>query len=75
MSELVSSQDFLSIFKAARRFPCVVTNGISFSFDEVPVSLALFLVARDCFYLVFFFTFNKVRGGFMKLGPWVLVSQ
>ena len=68
VGELISSQDFLSIFKATRRFPCVVTNGVSFPFDKVPVSLAPFLVARDHFYLIFFFTFDKIRGWFHEVG-------
>jgi len=68
VSELVFSQDFLSIFKAVRRFPCVVTNGVFFPFDEIPVSSTPFLVAHDCFYLVFFFAFNKVRGWFREIG-------
>ena len=68
VGKLVSSQDFLSVFKAACRFPCVVTNGVSCPFDEVPASLAPFLVAHDRFYLIFFFTFNKIRGWFHKVG-------
>ena len=68
MDELVSSQDFLSVFKAARRFPCVVANGVFFLFDEVSVFSTLFLVACDHFYLIFFFTFDKVRGWFHEVG-------
>jgi len=68
VGELVSSQDFLSIFKAAHRFPCIVANGVSCPFDEVPVSSAPFLVACDCFYLIFFFIFDKIRGWFHKVG-------
>jgi len=68
VSELVSSQNFLSIFKATCRFSCVVTNGVSFPFDEVPVSSAPFLVAHNCFYLIFFFTFDKVRRWFHEVG-------
>jgi len=68
VGESVSSQDFLSIFKAACRFPCIVTNGVSFLFDKVLVSLAPFLVAHDCFYLVFFFTFDEVRRWFHEVG-------
>jgi len=68
VGELVFHQDFLSIFKAACRFPCVLANRVFFLFDEVPVSLALFLVAHDCFYLVFFFAFDKIRGWFHKVG-------
>jgi len=68
VGELVSSQDLLSVFKATHSFPCVVANGVSFPFDEIPVSLTPFLVARDCFYLVFFFTFDKVRGWFHEVG-------
>ena len=68
MDELVSSQDFLSIFKATCRFPCIVANGVSFPFDEVSVSLTPFLVACDCFYLIFFFAFDKVRGWFHEVG-------
>jgi len=68
VDELVSSQDFLSIFKATCRFPCVVTNGVSFPTDEVLVSLAPFLVAHDRFYLIFFFTFDKVGRWFHEVG-------
>jgi len=68
VGELVLCQDFLSVFKATRRFLCVVTNGVSFPFDKVPVSSAPFLVTHDCFYLVFFFTFDKVKGWFHKVG-------
>jgi len=68
VGELVFCQDFLSIFKAAHRFSCVVTNRVSFPFDEIPVSSTPFLVAHDRFYLVFFFTFNKVRGWFHEVG-------
>jgi len=68
VGKLVFSQDFLSVFIAACRFPYVVANGVSFSFDEVPVSLAPFLVAHDCFYLVFFFTFDKIRRWFHEVG-------
>jgi len=68
VGELVSSQNFLSIFKAIHRFPCVVTNGVSFPFDEILVSSTPFLVACNCFYLVFFFTFDKVRGWFHEVG-------
>jgi len=67
MSELVFSQDFLSVFKAVRRFPCVVANGVFFLFDEIAISLTPFLVAYDRFYLVFFFAFNKVRGWFREI--------
>jgi len=68
VGELVFHQDFLSIFKAAHRAPCIVTNGIFFPFDEVPVSSAPFLVARDCLYFIFFFTFDKVRRWFHEVG-------
>jgi len=68
VGELVFCQDFLSIFKAACRFPCVVTNGVSFPFDKIPVFLAPFLVACGCFYLIFFFTFNKVNRWFHEVG-------
>jgi len=68
VSELVFSQDFLSIFKAVHRFPCVVANGVFFPFDEIPVSSTPFLVALDCFYLIFFFAFDKVRGWFHEIG-------
>ena len=68
MSELVFNQDFLSVFKAVRRFPCVVANGVFFPFDEIPVSSTRFLVAHDRFYLVFFFTFDKVKGWFREIG-------
>ena len=68
VDELVFSQDFLSIFKAACRFSCIVANGVSFPFDKIPVSSTPFLVAHDHFYLVFFFTFDKVRRWFYKIG-------
>jgi len=68
VGELVFSQDFLSIFKAARRFSCVVANGVSFSFDKIPVSSTPFLVAHDRFYLIFFFAFDKVREWFHEVG-------
>jgi len=68
VDELVLHQDFLSVFKATHRFPCVATNGVSFPFDEVSVSLAPFLVACDCLYFIFFFTFNKVRRWFHEVG-------
>ena len=68
VDELVFRQDFLSIFKATHRFPYVVANGVSFPFDEVLVSLAPFLVACDCFYFVFFLTFDKVRRWFHEVG-------
>ena len=67
VGELVLCQDFLSIFKATCWFPCVVANGVSFPFDEVPVSWATFLVAHNCFYLIFFFAFNKIRGWFHEV--------
>ena len=66
------SVDFLRIFKAVRRFPCVVTNGVFFSFDEILVSSTLFHVAHDRFYLVFFFAFNQIRGWFREIGAVVL---
>jgi len=68
VSELVFSQDFLSIFKAVHRFPCVVTNGVFFPFDEIPVSSTPFLVVHDRFYFIFFFAFDKVRGWFCEIG-------
>jgi len=68
VDELVFSQDFLSIFKAAHRFPCVVANGVSFPFDKISISSTPFLVVHNCFYLVFFFAFNKVRGWFHEIG-------
>jgi len=68
VSELVFSQDFLSVFKAVHRFPCVVANKVSFPFDQKPVILTPFLVAHDCFYLIFFFVFDKVRGWFREIG-------
>jgi len=74
VSELVLHQNFLSIFKATHWFPCVVANGVSFPFDEIPVSSTPFLVAHDCFYLNSSLPLTRSGGGFMKLGPWVLVS-
>ena len=68
MSELVFSQDFLSVFKAVHRFLCIVANGVFFPFDEISVSSTSFLVAHDHFYLAFFFTFDKVRGWFREIG-------
>ena len=68
VSELVFSQDFLSVFKAVCRFPCIVANGVFFPFDKIPVSLTPFLVAHDHFYLVFFFAFDKVRRWFCEIG-------
>ena len=68
VSELIFSQDFLSVFKAVCRFSCVVANGVFFPFDEIPVSLTPFLVVHDCFYLVFFFAFDKVRRWFREIG-------
>jgi len=68
VGELVFHQDFLSVFKAIRRLPGVVADGVSFSFDKIPVSSAPHLVVRDHFYFVFFFTFDKVRRWFHKVG-------
>ena len=68
VGELVLHQDFLSIFKATHRFPCVVANGVFFPFDKVSVSSAPFLVACDCLYFGFFFTFDKVRRWFHEVG-------
>ena len=68
MSELVFSQDFLSVFKAVHRFSYVVANGVFFPFDEIPVSSTPFLVVHNRFYLVFFFTFDKVRRWFREIG-------
>jgi len=68
VNELVFSQNFLSVFKVTHRFPCVVTNGVFFPFDKIPVSSTLFLVGHDYFYLIFFFTFNEVRGWFHEVG-------
>ena len=68
MGELVLCQDFLSIPEAACRFPYVVTNRVFFPFDKILVSLAPFLVACDCLYFIFFFTFDKVRRWFNEVG-------
>ena len=68
VGELVFHQDFSSIFKAIRRLPGVVADGVSFPFDKIPVSSAPCLVVRDRFYFVFFFTFDKVRRWFHKVG-------
>ena len=67
MGELVVVQDFSSVFKVARWFPCVVTNGVSFPFDKITVSSTPFLVTRDHFYFVFFFFFDKVRRWFYEV--------
>ena len=67
VGELVSSQNFLSIFKAIHRFPCVVTNGVSLPLDEIAVSSAPFLVTCDSFYFIFFFSFDKVRRWFHEV--------
>jgi len=68
VGELIFHQDFLSIFKATRRLPGVVANGISFPFDKIPVSSAPHLVVRDCFYFVFFFALDEIRGWFHEIG-------
>ena len=67
VGELIVVQDFSSIFKVARWFPCVVTNGVSFPLDEILVSSSPFLVICDSFYLVFFFPFDQVRRWFHKV--------
>ena len=67
VGELVFLQDFLSIFKVAQWFPCVVTNGASFSFDKIAVSSAPFFVTCDSFYFIFFFSFNKVSRWFHEV--------
>jgi len=61
VGELIVVQDFSSVFKVARWFPCVVTDGVSFPLDEISISSTPFLVTRDSFYLVFFFSFDQVR--------------
>jgi len=68
VSELIFSQDFLSIFKAVSRFSCVVANGVFFPFDEIPVFSTPFLVVHDHFYLVFLSAFDKVRRWFHEIG-------
>jgi len=68
VSKLIFSQDFLSIFKAVCRFPCVVANGVFFPFDEILVFSTPFLVVHDHFYLVFFFAFDKIRRWFREIG-------
>jgi len=67
VGELIVVQDFSSVFKIARWFPCVVTNGVSFPLDEISVSSTPFLVTCDSFYLVFFFSFDKVRRWFHEV--------
>ena len=67
MGKLVFFQDFLSVFKVAWWFPYVVTNGVSFSLDKITVSSTPFLVTRDSFYPVFFFSFDKVRRWFHEV--------
>ena len=67
VGELIVIQDFSSVFKVAQWFPCVVTNGVSFSLDEITVSFTPFLVICDSFYLVFFFSFDKVRRWFHEV--------
>ena len=67
VGELVFLQDFLSVFKIAWWFPCVVTNGVSFPFDEIAISSTPFLVTHDCFYLVLLFFFDKVRRWFHEV--------
>jgi len=68
VSELIFSQDFLSVFKAVHRFSCVVANRVFFPFDKILVSSTPFYVAHDRFYFIFFFAFNKVRGWFHEIG-------
>jgi len=68
VGELVFHQDFSSVFKATWWLPGVAANGVSFLFDKILVSSAPRLVVRDRFYFVFFFTFDKVRRWFHKVG-------
>ena len=74
MSELVFGQDFLSIFKAVRRFPCVVANGYSFHLTRYryPRLYFLWLMISSISYSSLPST--RSGGGFVKLGPWVSVS-
>jgi len=67
VGELIVVQDFSSIFKIAWWFPCVVTNGVFFPLDKISVSSTPFLVTCDSFYLVFFFSFDKVRRWFHEV--------
>ena len=67
VGELIVFQDFSSIFKVARWFPCVVTDGISFPLDEISISSTPFFVTRDSFYLVFFFSFDQVGRWFHEV--------
>jgi len=67
VDELIVVQDFSSVFKVARWFPCVVTDRVSFSLDEISISSTPFLVTRDSFYFIFFFSFDQVRRWFHKV--------
>jgi len=67
VDELIVVQDFSSVFKVAQWFSCVVTDGISFPLDEILISFTPFLVTRDSFYLVFFFSFDQVRRWFHEV--------
>jgi len=67
VDELIVVQDFSSIFKVARWFPCVVTDGVSFPLDEISISFSPLLVTRDSFYLIFFFSFDQVRRWFHEV--------
>jgi len=67
MGELIVVQDFSSVFKVVRWFPCIVTDGVSFPLDEISISSTPFLVIRDSFYFVFFFSFDQVRRWFNEV--------
>ena len=67
MGELIFLQDFSSVFKVARWFPCVVTDRVSFLLDKIVVFSAPFLVTCDHFYFIFFFSFDKVRRWFHEV--------
>jgi len=75
VGELVFHQDFLSVFKATRRLPGAVANGISFPFDKIPVSSASRLVVLIASTSYSSSPSMRSGGGFMKLGPWVSVSR
>ena len=49
-------------------FPRIVTGGISFPFDEVYISSSLSFVSDYCLYLIFMFSFDKIRWGTWVVG-------
>ena len=55
-------------------FPCVVTFGVSFPFDEVLESsgLSVLLVCNNSFDFILFFSVDKVRGWSSKV--WAMRS-